>query len=69
MVLPVNISLIQNRELGLSTREKLNEVIEILNNLEDFAPPGPPGPPGEDGPPGPDVRVTLNVIGFSETDD
>jgi hypothetical protein len=68
MVLPVNISLIQNRELGLSTREKLNEVIEILNNLEDFAPPGPPGPPGEDGPPGPDVRVTLNVIGFSETD-
>jgi len=68
MVLPVNIPLVQNRELGSSTRDKINEVIDVLNNLEDFAPPGPPGPPGEDGPPGPDVRVTLNVIGFSETD-
>lgn len=69
MAIPINIPLVQNRELGATTRDKINEVIEILNNLEDFAPEGPPGPPGDDGPPGSDVRVIINVIGFGETTD
>jgi len=67
MTIPINIPLVRNRELGGTTRDKINEVIEILNNIEDFVPPGPPGPPGDDGPPGPDVRVIINVIGFAET--
>lgn len=58
-----NINSIENRELGVSVREKLNEVIATLNNLEDLLPSGPPGPQGIPGPPGTGIRVELNVIG------
>ena len=58
------IDRINNRELGGTVRGKLNEVIDILNNIEDFLPPGPPGEPGPQGVPGPGVQVLLNLIGF-----
>lgn len=58
---------VNNRELGESVREKINEIIRFINNIEEVLPEGPPGPRGPDGIPGPDLRVLLNVIGFSET--
>lgn len=58
------IDRINNRELGGTVRGKINQVIDVLNNIEDFLPPGPPGLPGPQGVPGPGVQVLLNLIGF-----
>lgn len=55
-----------NRELGVDSREKVNEIVRFINNIEDLLPPGPPGPAGPEGDPGKDLNVLLNVIGFSE---
>lgn len=55
-----------NRELGVNSREKINEIIRFINNIEELLPPGPPGPPGPEGVPGKDLNVLLNVIGVSE---
>jgi len=55
-----------NRELGVNSREKVNEIVRFINNIEELLPPGPPGPPGPEGIPGKDLNVLLNVIGVSE---
>lgn len=58
------IDRINNRELGGTVRGKINQVIDVLNNIEEFLPPGPHGQPGPQGVPGPGVQVLLNLIGF-----
>lgn len=55
-----------NREFGLNSREKINEIVRFINNIEELLPPGPAGPPGPEGVPGKDLNVLLNVIGVSE---
>jgi len=55
-----------NRELGKNSREKINEIVRFINNIDELLPPGPPGPPGPEGDPGKDLNILLNVIGFSE---
>jgi hypothetical protein len=55
-----------NRELGGNSREKVNEIVRFINNIDQLLPPGPPGPPGPEGVPGKDLNVLLNVIGVSE---